>query len=194
MPSPPPKRITTLLRAWSEGDRSAQDELLPLVYGELHRQAERAMRAQPDGHTLQTTALVHEAYLRLLDGSGAGWQDRAHFFGVAARVMRSVLIDHARARRAAKRGGGTAALTLSPNDGRVDPESASNEVDVEALDAALTRLAALDPRQARVVELRYFAGLSIHETAAVLEISHATVEREWRTARLWLRRELVRDG
>ena len=191
MPTPPPSRITTLLRAWSEGDRTALDELLPLVYDELHRQAERAMRAQPEGHTLQTTALVHEAYLRLVDRSGAAWQDRAHFFGVAARVMRSVLVDHARARRAAKRGGGAAALTLSRNDAAVDPEFDSNGVDVEALDEALTRLAALDPRQAKVVELRYFGGLSIHETAAVLDVSHATIEREWRTARLWLRRELV---
>lgn len=192
MPTPPPSRITALLRAWSEGDHDALDELLPLVYGELHRQAERAMQAQPEGHTLQTTALVHEAYLRLVDGSGAGWQDRAHFFGVAARVMRSVLVDHARARRAAKRGGGAAVLTLSPDDAASDPDADSNGVDVEALDEALNRLAAFDSRQARVVELRYFAGLSINETAAVLDVSHATVEREWRTARLWLRRELVR--
>jgi RNA polymerase sigma factor (TIGR02999 family) len=190
MRTPPSSRITVLLRAWSQGDRNALEELLPLVYAELHRQAERAMRAQPDGHTLQTTALVHEAYLRLVGGAGAEWQSRAHFFGVAARAMRSVLIDHARARRAAKRGGGAAAVTLDPGTA-MDRPPGPDRVDVEVLDIALTRLGALDPRQARVVELRYFAGLSIEETAEVLGISHATVEREWRTARLWLRRELA---
>jgi RNA polymerase sigma factor (TIGR02999 family) len=170
------------------------DELLPLVYGEMRRQAARYLRSQPPGHTLQTTALVHEAYLRLVgpDGAGADWQGRAHFFGVAAQAMRSILVDHARARRAAKRGGGLRALTLSAAEaaGTRANGAVESEVDVVALDEALARLAALDPRQARVVELRYFGGLNIEETAYTLGVSHSTVEREWRTARLWLRREL----
>jgi len=194
MSSGPRTDVTALLRAWDQGEETALDELLPLVYGELRRQAERAMRAQPAGHTLQPTALVHEAYLRLVDGPEREWQSRAHFFGVAARTMRSVLVDHARAHKAAKRGGGGAALTLGAAEAAGVGSSRTGEsgqVDVEALDAALTGLAALDPRQARVVELRYFGGLSIEETAEVLGVSHATVEREWRTARLWLRRELA---
>jgi RNA polymerase sigma factor (TIGR02999 family) len=139
--------------------------------------------------------LVHKAYLRLVDRDtgGVDWQDRSHFFAVAARAMRSVLVDHARARRAAKRGGGAPALTLGTADS-VAHQSSDSGVDVEALDEALTRLAALDSRQARVVELRYFGGLSIGEAAEALGVSHATVEREWRTARLWLRRELVAGG
>jgi RNA polymerase sigma factor (TIGR02999 family) len=189
----PDRDITSLLHAWVRGDEAALDQLLPLVYGELHRQAERAMRAQPAGHTLQTTALVHEAYPRLIDAPRADWQGRAHFFGVAARATRSVLVDHARALRARKRGSGAQVLTLGAADAAgAAGETAgdASEVDVEALDAALTRLAELDPRQARVVELRYFGGLSIGEAAEMLELSHATVEREWRTARLWLRRKL----
>jgi RNA polymerase sigma factor (TIGR02999 family) len=194
----PPSRdgdVTALLRAWARGERAALDELLPLVYGELRRQAARQLRAQPEGHTLQATALVHEAYLRLVDwdSAAADWHDRSHFFAVAARAMRSVLVDHARARRAAKRGGGAPALTLGAAESVADHSSDSG-VDVEALDEALTRLAALDSRQARVVELRYFGGLSIEEAAEALGISHATVEREWKTARLWLRRELEAGG
>jgi len=185
--------VTALLQAWGRGERAALDELLPLVYSELRRQAERAMRAQPAGHTLQATALVHEAYLRLVDRPDPGWESRGHFFGVAARAMRSVLVDHARARKAAKRGLGAAAVTLSAAEAAgagTDRAGDSEQVDVEALDRALTKLATLDERQARVVELRYFGGLSIAEAAEVLGISHATVEREWKTARLWLRREL----
>jgi RNA polymerase sigma-70 factor (ECF subfamily) len=187
--TPPRDRVSALLRACGRGDRAALGELLPLVYGELHRQAQRAMRAQPEGHTLQTTALVHEAYLRLVDQEEVGWRGRAHFFGVAARAMRSVLVDHARARHAAKRGRGIASFTLDDAHPAMAHAAASG-VDLEALDEALTRLSTLDPRQAQVVELRYFVGLSIEETAHVLGVSHATVEREWRTARLWLRREL----
>jgi RNA polymerase sigma factor (TIGR02999 family) len=188
----PSRDLTTLLRAWGRGEQAALDELLPLVYAELRRQAARHLRMQPQGHTLQTTALVHEVYLRLIDSDGADWQSRAHFFGVAARAMRSILVDYARARRAAKRGGGARALTLSAADaaGASTPEAPESEVDVVALDEALARLAGLDHRQARVVELRYFGGMSIEETAHALGVSHATVEREWRTARLWLRREL----
>jgi len=182
--------VTALLQAWGRGEQAALDQLLPLVYQELRRQAARQLRNQPVGHTLQATALVHEAYLRLVDRPSAEWQGRAHFFGVAARAMRSILVDHARARRATKRGGQARQLTLGAADVLGDrvPES---EVDVLALNEALTRLAELDPRQAWVVELRYFAGSSIEETAHILGISHATVEREWRTARLWLRRELA---
>jgi RNA polymerase sigma factor (TIGR02999 family) len=190
--------VTALLRAWARGERAALDELLPLVYGELRRQAARCLRAQPTGHTLQPTALVHEAYLRLVDrgGTGPDWQDRSHFFAVAARVMRNVLVDHARARRTAKRGRGAHVLTLDAADAQAAAaqRSSSTGVDVELLDEALTRLAALDRRQARVVELRYFGGLSIAEAAEALGVSHATVEREWKTARLWLRRELQAGG
>jgi RNA polymerase sigma-70 factor (ECF subfamily) len=191
---PSTRDVTALLQAWGRGDQAALEELLPLVYGELRRQAARYLRAQPSGHTLQTTALVHEAYLRLVRqvGGGTDWQGRTHFFGVAARAMRSILVDHARARRAAKRGRGARSITLSnaalENGGT--NLAAEPEVDVIALDEALAKLGELDTRQARVVELRYFGGLSIEETAHALGVSHATVEREWRTARLWLRREL----
>jgi RNA polymerase sigma factor (TIGR02999 family) len=184
--------VTALLQAWGRGERAALDELLPLVYGELRRQAARHLRAQAAGHTLQPTALVHEVYLRLVDQPTVEWQGRAHFFGVAARAMRSILVDHARARHAAKRGGRARAVTLSAAHGIAD-RTAEAEVDVLALDEALSGLAALDARQAQVVELRYFGGLSIEETAHVLGISCATVERDWKTARLWLRRELSSD-
>lgn len=183
--TPAPPDVTALLRAWSEGDRGALDRLLPAVYQELHRQAQRAMRAQPPGHTLQTTALVHEAYLRLVSRDGPEWNGRAHFFGVAARAMRSVLVDHARARGAAKRGGGGQQVTLTNLE-----DTEGRGMDVLELDGALERLAGLDPRKGRLVELRYFAGLSIEEAAGTLGISPATAKREWRLARAWLRREL----
>jgi RNA polymerase sigma factor (TIGR02999 family) len=186
MVPPPSHNVTQLLRAWSQGDRAALDELLPLVYRELHRQAERFMRAQSPGHTLQVTGLVHEAYLRLVDQE-VQWQGRAHFFGVAGKAMRSILVDHARARGAAKRGGGGPQLTLGAAGGAAEAEP---EVDVLALDEALSRLADLDPEQSRLVELRYFAGLGIEETAEVLGVSPATVKRQWRVVRAWLKREL----
>jgi RNA polymerase sigma factor (TIGR02999 family) len=189
MPSSSSTDVTALLRAWGEGDPAALDALLPVVYRELHRQAQHYMRAQPPGHTLQATGLVHEAYLRLVSGKQVGWSGRAHFFGVAAKAMRSILVDHARARNAAKRGGGVAQLTLG------DLESSDGfevgEIGVLDLDEAITRLGELDPRKGSLVELRYFGGLSIEETAKVLGISPATVKREWRTARAWLRRELI---
>jgi RNA polymerase sigma factor (TIGR02999 family) len=185
--NPPSCDVTALLRAWSEGDRAALDALVPLVYGELRRQAARYMRDEPAGHTLQATALVHEAYLRLVDQPSVEWQDRAHFLAVAANAMRRILVDRARARHAAKRGGAERALTLSETVAVANEES---EVDVLVLHEALIRLAELDPRQARVVELRYFGGLSIPEAAVALGVSHATVERDWRNARLWLRHEL----
>jgi len=189
--------VTGLLVAWSKGDRAALDELLPVVYAELRRQARRALRREAAGHTLQPTALVHEAYLKLVDQRPDRWQGRAQFFGVAARCMRQVLVDAARTRRAAKRGGGARAITLGDAEGLVAAPSGGAEAagdDVLALDEALTRLAALDPDQARIVELRYFAGLTIDDTAATLGISPATVSREWTVARRWLRRELARGA
>jgi RNA polymerase sigma factor (TIGR02999 family) len=171
------------------GDRNALDALLPVIYGELRRQAERALRHESTGHTLQPTALVHEAYLRLVDQARVEWQNRAHFFGVAAQIIRRILVDHARSRRAAKRGGGAVQLTLGDADGQ-GSAGAEDHVDLLALHDALERLTALDARQGQLVELRYFGGLSIEETAAAMEISVATVKREWVVARAWLRREL----
>jgi len=191
MPNPPHNNVTALLRAWSAGRHEALDELLPLVYSELHRLAECAMRGQPEGHTLQTTALVHEAYLRLVNRAAGPdqveWQGRAHFFAVAARAMRSILVDYARARHAAKRGGGARGLDVTLAES-VGPQGSN--IDVIALDEALSRLAELDARKARLVELRYFTGLGIEDAAAVVGISPATVKREWSMARAWLRREL----
>jgi RNA polymerase sigma factor (TIGR02999 family) len=188
--------ITELLLAWSAGDRTALDALLPIVYDELRRQARCALRREGAGHTLQPTALVHEAYLRLVCQERARWEGRTQFFVVAAQVMRRVLVDHARARRAAKRGGGARHLTLDAGADAPGARAAHAEparaIDVLAVDEALTHLAALDPRKARLVELRYFAGLSIPEAAAALGVSQATVGREWTVARLWLRRELDR--
>jgi RNA polymerase sigma factor (TIGR02999 family) len=191
----PPPVVTELLRAWGAGDAFAREALVPLVYEELRRQARQALGREGAGHTLQATALVHEAWLRLCDQHDARWESRAQFFAIAAQVMRRVLVDHARTRRALKRGGGavqvslgdaesTAALGAGSADGRLDA------IDVLALDDALARLAALDPQKARLVDLRYFAGLSIPEVAAVLGVSLATVGREWAIARMWLRREL----
>jgi RNA polymerase sigma factor (TIGR02999 family) len=174
----------------------AYDELTPLVYAELRRQARLALRREGEGHTLQPTALVHEAWLRLDDQRGAHWESRTHFFAIAAQMMRRVLVDHARTRRALKRGGGAVQVTLGAVDresaslGRSTDEGSADNVDLIALDGALSRLAALDPQKARLVELRYFAGLSIPEAAAALGVSQATVGREWAVARMWLRREL----
>jgi RNA polymerase sigma factor (TIGR02999 family) len=184
-----PSDVTALLLAWRGGDQSVGERLLPAIYAELHRQAERAMRREASEHTLQPTALVHEAYLRLVDQSRVEWRNRAHFFGVAAQLMRRILVDHARARLAAKRGGDVQRMTLSDADA---PADADEGVDVLALHEALESLTKLDPRQARLVELRYFTGLTIEETAEALELSPATVKREWMVARAWLRRELTR--
>ena len=183
-------RVTELLLAWSGGDASALDALLPLVYADLRGRAERAMRREPAGHTLQTTALVHEAYLRLVDQRRAAWRNRAQFFGIASQLMRRILVDHARSRHAAKRGGGDRQLTLGDADAEGRADSAEGAVDIVELHEALTRLAAMDAQQARVVELRYFGGLTIEETAVALAVSAATVKREWAVARAWLRREL----
>jgi RNA polymerase sigma factor (TIGR02999 family) len=182
----PTHDLTRLLVAWRSGDAGALDRLVPLVYGELRRQARLQLRHERAGHTLQPTALVHEAFLRLFGQSRAQWQNREQFFAVAARAMRRALVDHARARAAAKRGDGRTQLALADA-----PEAAAAAgVDVLALDEVLDRLAALDPRQARVVELRYFGGLSASETAIALGTSLATVNRDWAMARAWLFREL----
>ena len=189
MPLPPAPEITELLQAWRAGDDGALARLAPLVYGELRQIAHARMRQEPPGHYLQTTALVHEAYLRLVDARRVDWQDRAHFFALAARAMRQILVDAARARLAQKRGGAHAVafderLAVSPAR---DPE-------LLALDEALSQLSAADPRQGQVIELRYFGGLSVDETAEVLGVSPQTVMRDWKLAKLWLVRALRHAG
>jgi RNA polymerase sigma-70 factor, ECF subfamily len=181
--------VTGLLLAWGHGDQSAADRLVVAVYDELRRQAERAMRREGGEHTLQATALVHESYLRLVDQRRVEWRNRGHFFAIASTVMRRVLVDHARARLTAKRGGGVAPISLAGAER--GGEHGTDDVDLLALHEALERLAALDPEQARLVELRYFGGLTIEETAEALDVSPATVKREWALARAWLRRELA---
>ncbi len=181
-----PEGITQLLLKWSGGDSSAREELMPLVFGELRRLAARYLRRERVNHTLQPTALVNEAYLRLVDQQKVKWQNRAQFFGLAARLMRNILVDHARSHQAAKRGGQQFSVSLS----RADRVSEEPEIDLIALHETLERLAAHDQQKGRIVELRFFGGLTIEETAEVLEISHATVERDWKMARAWLRCEL----
>ena len=174
-----------LFRLWRSGDDDALHRLLPLVYEELRRVARRHLRRERPDHTLQTTALINEAYLRLIDQGGVEVTDRCHFVALTSHLMRQILVDHARARLAKKRDGGFR-ITLAEDLAVAEP----SESDVLAVDEALSRLAALDPQQARVVELRYFGGLSIRETAEVLEVSEATVKRDWATARAWLHREI----
>ena len=182
-----PEGVTQLLVDWSNGDQSALDKLMPVVYDELRRLASNYLRRERAGHTLQPTALVNEAYLKLVDQRQARWQNRAQFFGVAAQLMRRILVDHARVRQAQKRGGSDQQqLSL----GHADHIAAKPNVDLLALHEAMNELAEIDPQQSRIVELRFFGGLTIEETAEVLEISHATVERDWTLARAWLRREL----
>ena len=187
--SPTPPDVTGLLLAWSRGDTSAADRLVPAVYDELRRQAERAMRREGGEHTLQATALVHESYLRLVDQRQVEWRNRAHFFAIASTVMRRILVDHARARLTAKRGGGATQITLAGVEADRGHDNA-DDVDLLELHEALEKLAVLDPEQARLVELRYFGGLTIEETGEALAVSPATVKREWALARAWLRREL----
>jgi RNA polymerase sigma-70 factor, ECF subfamily len=187
MSSPPRHVITGLLHAWNNGDRDALERLVPLVEGEMRRLARGYMRHERKGHTLQATALVNEAFLRLADGPRLAWQDRGHFLGIAARIMRRVLVDHARSRGYVKRGGDAQRVSLHEAT-LVAPE---RSVDLLALDRALDRLAALDPRRSQVVELRYFGGLSVEETARVLNVSAETIKRDWRLAKLWLLRELT---
>lgn len=181
--------VTELLARWRDGEAAARDALIELVYDELRRIAQRQFRHERGDHTLQATGLVHEAYARLVGQRAVPAADRGQFFAIAARMMRRVLVDHARARRANKRGGGQTPITL---DDEHEP-AADGAVDLVRLDEALAALAALDPEQARLVELRYFAGLTIEATAEVLGVSAATVKREWTTAKAWLRRELARD-
>jgi RNA polymerase sigma factor (TIGR02999 family) len=178
-------RVTELLLQWRQGDSNAREELIPLIYGELRRVARYYLRHERPDHTLQSGALVHEAYLRLVGEQSPQWEGRTHFFGVAAQVMRHVLVDHARRRAAAKRSG---AQPVTLDTGMAIAEN--REPDLLVLDKALSRLAELDPHQSRLIELRFFGGLSIVETAAVLNISPATVKREWATARAWLKREM----
>ncbi len=188
MDVPTPAKTLSLLKEIERGDRSAAARLLPHVYEELRSLAATFFRRQRPGHTLQPTALVHEAYLRLVDQDGAHWRDRAHFVSVAAKAMRQILIDHFRASGASKRGGGWKKVTLSGIDVATPPP----EIDFLALEEALTRLAALDERQVTVVELRFFGGLSVDEVSEVLGLSKTTVEGEWRAARAWLGREIRR--
>ncbi len=178
-----------MLREWSDGDRDALDALLPLVYEELRRQAARYLRRERVNHTLQTTALINETYLKLIDQRSVNWQNRAHFFGIAAQAMRRILVDYARQRHREKRGGAEENL---PFEEATLAVSGERSVDLVVLDEALTRLAALDERQAQIVELKYFSGLSIEETAEALHISPATVKNDWRTAKAWLYQEITR--
>ena len=181
-------QVTQILDDWSRGDREALNRLVPLVYSELRRLAGRHLRHERQGHTLQTTALIHEAYLRLVDQRRVRWQNRAHFFAVAARLMRRILVDHARGRQRIKRGG---SATQLPLEEALVVAAEQMNVDVLALDDALAQLLELDPRQCQVVELRFFSGLSIEETAAVIGVSPATVKNDWSIAKAWLRREMM---
>jgi len=183
-------QVSELLARWREGDSGALDSLIPLVYSELRKLARSYLRRERADHTLQSAALVHEAYVRLAGKASPMWQNRTHFFGVAARLMREILVEYARTRGAAKRGDGVTHLAL--NEALAIPQQ--RNVDLILLDEALQRLAELDERQCRIVELRFFAGLSIEDTAEALGISAATVSREWTTARLWLRREIARTS
>ncbi len=182
--------VTKLLLAWNSGDSSALDKLMPLVHQELQRLAHRYMRGERCGHTLQTTALVNEAYLRLVDSSRVQWQNRAHFFAVSAQLMRRILVDYARSRGSVKRGGRALQVTLDPALA-ISPEQTPS---LAAVDEALSRLTVVDERKGRVVELRFFGGLSVEETAEVLKVSPDTVKRDWRLAKTWLLRELRRDA
>lgn len=184
------QNITEILREWSGGKQEALEELMPLVYAELHRQAARYLRRERANHTLQTTALINEAYLKLIDQRNVDWESRTHFFAIAAQAMRRILVDYAKMRNREKRGGAAEDLPLE-NALQVQAKE-ENSVDLIALDAALTRLASIDEQQARVVELRYFADLSLEATAEALRISRATAARDWSVAKAWLLRELSR--
>jgi RNA polymerase sigma factor (TIGR02999 family) len=180
------RNITQLLTAWSSGDKAALDALIPVVYDELRRQASRYLRRERPGHTLQTTALINEAYLRFVDQKTMKWQNRAQFFGIASQLMRRILVDHARAKHRAKRGGSDIRVSLT----EAMALSSNQEIDLVELDEALNRLAEIDEQQSKIVELRFFSGLSVEETAAALNISPATVKRDWSMAKAWLHREI----
>jgi RNA polymerase sigma factor (TIGR02999 family) len=186
----PPSEVSLLLQGWRNGDRKALDALLPLVYRELRRLAHFQLQKERPDHTLQSAALVHEAYLRLIGLSTPQWESRTHFFAIAAQLMREILVDYARRHKAAKRGGGTCTLSLDS----AAMLSRQKNVDVISLDEALKELTKIDPRQSRVVELRFFTGLSLEEISEVLEIAPATVQRDWTAARAWLHREISRNS
>jgi len=188
--TPPPNDVTQLLVAWGNGDQAARDELMPLVYAELHRLAHRHIKKERPGHTLQTSALVNEAFVRLVDQRDVHWQSRAHFFGIAAQMMRRILVDYARKRRFAKRGGDQLQVSLNEELVAANQRSA----DVVLLDDALTQLAEIDERKSKVVELKFFGGLSIEETAEALDVSAGTVMRDWTLAKAWLRRAMSRSN
>ena len=189
MQTPSPKEITRLLVAWGDGDQSALDKLVPLVQSELHRLAHHYMGRERPGHTLQTSALVNEAYIRLIDWKNVRWQNRAHFFGVSAQLMRRILVDFARERHYLKRGGGALQVSLS----EAAAFATDKESDLVALDEALVELSEMDQRKGQVVELRFFGGLSVKEVAEVLKVSEETVMRDWRLAKVWLLRQLGRE-
>ena len=204
MPVPSDNRITQLLVAWSNGDAGALQDLTPLIYEHLKNMAARHLRSEPAGRTIQTTGLVHEAFLRLVDQRSPRWQNRSHFFAIASNLMRRVLVDQARARLAKKRGGGKSHLSLDAagatleglgehllSDAQNDAGEEAGRANLIGIDSALTRLDALDRRQAQIVELRFFGGLTVEETAQVLDISNATVKRDWMMAKAWLARELA---
>ena len=186
------ENVTQLLVNWGRGDQKALDKLMPLVYSELRRLAGNYLRRERQGHTLQPTALVNEAYLKLIDQRNAHWQNRAQFYGVAAQLMRRILVDHARQRHAAKRGGSDQQRLSITSAGELGGKQLATEpaIDLLALHEALNELAEMDPQQGRIVELKFFGGLSIEEIAEVMSIGHATVERDWKMARAWLRRKL----
>jgi RNA polymerase sigma-70 factor (ECF subfamily) len=189
MNTPSPAEVTQLLHAWSEGDRSALDQLMPIVHNELHRLAHRYMGRERAGHMLQTTALINEVYVKLVGEREMKWQNRTQFFGVAATLMRQILVDYARARRYAKRGGGAQEVTMD----EAWVVSTERSAELVALDDALNELAVFDERKGRIAELRFFAGLSVEETAEVLGVAPVTVMRDWRLAKAWLHRELAKN-
>jgi RNA polymerase sigma factor (TIGR02999 family) len=190
LPDNQKQNVTEILRQWSSGKQEALDELMPLVYAELHRQAARYLRRERTDHTLQTTALINEAYLKLIDQRDVNWESRTHFFAIAAQAMRRILVDYAKTRNREKRGG--AAENLPLEEALQIQAKEETSIDLVALDKALTRLAEIDEQQARVVELRYFADLSLEATAEALHISRATAARDWSVAKAWLLRELSR--
>jgi len=184
-----PQNVTELLVGWSNGDKEALDRIMPIVYDELRKQAARYLRRERVGHTLQTTALIHEAYIRLVDQKNVRWQNRAHFFGISAQLMRRILVDHARTKGRAKRGGSD--IRVSLDDANLIAKA--TDLDIIAVDEALERLAQIDEQQSKIVELRFFSGLTVEETAEVLKISPATVKRDWSMAKAWLHREISRN-
>ncbi|MCI0413226.1 sigma-70 family RNA polymerase sigma factor [bacterium] len=186
MVAPSSSEVTKYLQAWNQGDEAALEKLMPIVYNELRKLARSYMRRERSGHTLQATALVHEAFLRLIDQNAVTWQNRAHFFGIAAQMMKRILVNHEVSRRAAKRSGGAEKVTLEQAKGI----ESQQDLDIIQLNEALQELESMDSRQCRIVELRFFSGLTLEETAEVMNLSLATVKRDWSTAKLWLRQRI----